>query len=295
MKLVNSLFSLSLILSPLMAHQAQAAILPDAETVSKITLAKKPTSKPMSIAYVPIHQRYYVADGGLAPMGSETEAPISKSQIHVYSAEGKYIQSVKPGYDNRSIYFNQITKQLETVTYNISSNAGFSPNTGLFSLELDDKGNLTENSKDISGFNAAFGDASTIPTHNPENNLYYAKQGRSNLVWVIDLNKNEKIEEIKLDLKTAGVQFDDITDYYAAYTGIKGEELAVLDVDHKAVLVFDIKGNFVGKSALPSTLKLRAQNHIAGLGYTNGLFFVYHEPEGEFGTFYGFKVSDLAQ
>lgn len=278
-----------------MAHQVQAAILPDAEVVTKITLAKKPTSKPMSIAYVPFYQRYYVADGGLAPMGSETEAPTSKSQIHVYSAEGQYLQSAKPGFDNRSIYFNQASKQLETVTYNISSNAGFSPNTGIFSLDLDDKGNLTENSKDISGFNAAFGDASTIPTHNPETNLYYAKQGRSNLVWVIDLNKDEKIEEIKLDLKTAGAQFDDITDYYAAYTGIKGEELAVLDVDHKAVLVFDTKGKFVGKSALPNTLKLRSQNHIAGLGYTNGLFFVYNEPEGEFGTFYGFKVSDLAK
>ncbi len=295
MPLVKSLSIFSLILLPLMAHQTQAAILPEAETVTKITLAKKPTSKPMSIAYVPFYQRYYVADGGLAPMGSETEAPISKSQIHVYSAEGQYLQSVKPGYDNRSIYFNQTTKKLETVTYNISSNAGFSPNTGIFSLELDDQGNLTENSKDISGFNSAFGDASTIPTLDHETNHYFAKQGRSNLVWVIDLNKDEKIEEIKLDLKTAGVQFDDITDYYCAYTGIKGEELAVLDVDHKAVLVFDIKGKFVAKSALPSTLKLRSQNHIAGLGYTNGLFFVYHEPEGEFGTFYGFKVSDLAK
>jgi hypothetical protein len=295
MKLVKSLSSLSLVLLPLAAVQAQAAVLPEAQTATKITLAKKPTSKPMSIAYVPFYQRYYVADGGLAPTPGENEAPVSKSQIHVYSAEGQYLQSAKPGFDNRSIYFNQATKQLETVTYNISSNAGFSPNTGIFSLDLDDKGNLTETSKDVSGFNAAFGDASTIPTHNPETNLYYAKQGRSNLVWVIDLNKDEKIEEIKLDLKTAGAQFDDITDYFAAYTGIKGEELALLDVDHKAVLIFDIKGKFVGKSALPSTLKLRSQNHIAGLGYTNGLFFVYHEPEGEFGTFYGFKVSDLAK
>ena len=295
MKLTKSLSSLSFILLPLAAHQVQAAILPEAETITKITLAKKPTSKPMSIAYVPFYQRYYVADGGLAPTPGDNEAPVSKSQIHVYSADGQYIQSAKPGYDNRSIYFNQATKQLETVTYNISSNAGFSPNTGIFSLDLDDKGNLTENSKDISGFNAAFGDASTIPTLDPETKHYFAKQGRSNLVWVIDINKDEKIEEIKLDLKSAGAQFDDITDYYAAYTGIKGEELAVLDVDHKAVLVFDIKGKFMGKSALPSTLKLRSQNHIAGLGYTNGLFFVYHEPEGEFGTFYGFKVSDLAK
>ena len=295
MKLVKSLSAISIALLTFTAHQAQAAVLPEAQIAAKITLAKKPTSKPMSIAYVPFYQSYYVADGGLAPTPGDNDAPVSKSQIHVYSAEGQYLQSAKPGFDNRSIYFNQASKQLETVTYNISSNAGFSPNTGIFSLDLDDKGNLTETSKDISGFNAAFGDASTIPTHNPETNLYYAKQGRSNLVWVVDLNKDEKIEEIKLDLKAAGAQFDDITDYYAAYTGIKGEELAVLDVDHKAVLVFDIKGKFVGKSVLPSTLKLRSQNHIAGLGYTNGLFFVYHEPETEFGAFYGFKISDLAK
>ena len=295
MKLVKSLSAISIALLTFTAHQAQAAVLPEAQIAAKITLAKKPTSKPMSIAYVPFYQRYYVADGGLAPTPGDNDAPVSKSQIHVYSAEGQYLQSAKPGFDNRSIYFNQASKQLETVTYNISSNAGFSPNTGIFSLDLDDKGNLTETSKDISGFNAAFGDASTIPTHNPETNLYYAKQGRSNLVWVVDLNKDEKIEEIKLDLKAAGAQFDDITDYYAAYTGIKSEELAVLDVDHKAVLVFDIKGKFVGKSVLPSTLKLRSQNHIAGLGYTNGLFFVYHEPETEFGAFYGFKISDLAK
>ena len=295
MKLVKSLSAISIALLTFTAHQAQAAVLPEAQIAAKITLAKKPTSKPMSIAYVPFYQRYYVADGGLAPTPGDNDAPVSKSQIHVYSAEGQYLQSAKPGFDNRSIYFNQASKQLETVTYNISSNAGFSPNTGIFSLDLDDKGNLTETSKDISGFNAAFGDASTIPTHNPETNLYYAKQGRSNLVWVVDLNKDEKIEEIKLDLKAAGAQFDDITDYYAAYTGIKGEELAVLDVDHKAVLVFDIKGKFVGKSVLPSTLKLRSQNHIAGLGYTNGLFFVYHDPETEIGAFYGFKISDLAK
>ena len=274
---------------------AQAQVLAEAEVVTKIALAKKPTSKPMSIAYMPLYDRYYVADGGLAPMGSETEAPISKSEIHVYSADGKYVQSAKPGFDNRSIYFNTDTQQLETVTYNISSNAGFSPNTGVFALDLDGKGNLKETSRDISGFNAAFGDASTIPTYDPNTKHYFAKQGRSNAIFVVDLNNTEKLEEIKLDLKSANVQFDDITDYYAAFTGIKGEELAVLDVDHKAVLVFDIKGKFVAKSELPKTLKLRSQNHIAGLGYTNDLFFVYHEPEGEFGTFYGFKVFSAAK
>lgn len=249
----------------------------------------------MSIAYMPNFQRYYVADGGLAPSPGDNEAPVSKSEIHVYDAEGKYIHSAKPGYDNRSIYFNANSKQLETITYNISTNAGFSPNTGIFALDLDDKGNLKETSRDVFGFNPAFGDASTIPTFDPATKHYYAKQGRSNLVWVIDLQSREKIDEIKLDLTAANAQFDDITDYYAAYTGLKGEELAVLDVDHKAVLVFDIKGKFIAKSELPKTLKLRSQNHIAGVGFTNGLFFVYHEPEADFGAFYGFKIFEAAK
>lgn len=277
------------------AINTHAAVLPEASTAIKIAMAKKPTSKPMSIAYIPIHDRYYVADGGLAPMPGDMEAPVSKSEIHVYDAEGKYIHSAKPGYDNRSIYFNQDSKQLETITYNISSNAGFSPNTGVFALDLDEKGNLKDTSKDVFGFHSAFGDASTIPTYDHEKKRYFAKQGRSNLVWVIELNKDEKIEEIKLDLKAANVEFDEIADYHVAYTGVKGEELAILDIDHKAVLVFDIKGQFVAKSALPSHLKLRSQNHIAGLGYSGGLFFVYNETEGEFGTFYGFKISDMAR
>ena len=287
----NALICLSIMALSTMAS-AQAQVLENAEVVTKIALAKKPTSKPMSIAYMPIFDRYYVADGGLAPMGSETEAPISKSEIHVYGSDGKYIQSAKPGFDNRSIYFNTDTRQLETVTYNISSNAGFSPNTGIFALDLDDKGNLKESSRDISGFNAAFGDASTIPTYDPATKHYFAKQGRSNSVWVVDLNSTEKISEIKLDLKSANVQFDDIADYHAAYTGIKGEEFAVLDVDHKAILIFDMQGKYVAKSELPKSMKLRSQNHIAGLAYSNSQFFVYHEPEGEFGTFYGFKIFD---
>ena len=88
MKITKSLSSLSLALVLFAASQVQAAVLPEAQTVTKISLAKKPTSKPMSIAYVPFYQRYYVADGGLAPTPGENEAPVSKSQIHVYSAEG---------------------------------------------------------------------------------------------------------------------------------------------------------------------------------------------------------------
>ena len=269
---------------------AQAAIFPEAEVGIKIALTQKPSTRPMTVAYIPSLKRYYIADGGLAPMASENEAPVSKSQIHAYSDEGKYINSAHPGYDNRSIYYNQNSKKLETITYNISSFGGFSPNTGIYSIDLTETGEVKDSSSDVFGFNPAFGDANTMPSYDPVKNIYYAKQGRSNKVSVIDLKAREPISEINLDLAKAGVAFDDVSDYFVAYTGIKGEEFDLLDIDHKAVLVFDLSGKYVGKSELPKNLKLRSHNHLNGAGYANDMLFVYHDSEGEFGTYYGFKV-----
>ncbi len=268
----------------------QAEILAEAQVGIKIPLTQKPSTRPMTVAYIPGLKHYYIADGGLAPLGSETEAPISKSEMHSYDSEGKYINSSRPGYDNRSIYYNVNTNKLETITYNISSFGGFSPNTGIFSIDLTETGELKDTSNDVFGFNPAFGDANTMPSYNPETNQYYAKQGRSNKVLVIDLKVREHIAEINLDLAKAGVAFDDVSDSFIAYSGIKGEEFALLDIDHKAVLIFDLSGKYVGKSELPKTLKLRSQNHLNGAGYANDMMFVYHESEGEFGTYYGFKV-----
>lgn len=269
---------------------AHAEILANAEVGIKIPLQQKPSTRPMTVAYFGGYQRYYIADGGLAPMGSEFEAPISKSMMHTYDATGKYINSVKPGYDNRSLYYNANTAKIETVTYNVSSDAGFSPNTGIFAIELDAEGNLTDKSTDVFAFNPAFGDAATMPSYNPETDQYYAKQERSNKIWVVDLKSREKVSEIALDLAKANVKTDEISDHYVGYSGVAGEELIVLDIDHKAVLVFNLKGEYVGKSELPKDMKLRAHNHFNGTGYANDMLFVYHEPEGEFGTYYGFKV-----
>ena len=269
---------------------AQAEILPQAEVGLKIPLVQKATSRPMSVAYIPAFKKYYIADGGLAPMGSETEAPMSKSLIHTYDESGKYVNSAKPGYDNRSIYFNTNTNKLETITYNISSDVGFSPNTGIYAIKLTETGEVTEISDEISQFNPAFGHSGTMPTFDAANKRYFAKQGRSDKIFIVDPTKREKMGEITLDLAKAGVVADDLSDLYAAYTGKAGEELLLLDVDHKAVLVFDIAGKYVGKSELPKEMKLRANNHYTGLGYANDLFFVFHEPEGEFGTYYAFKV-----
>lgn len=287
MQLNNTLSGLALFCLALGAH---ADILPEAEVGIKIPLTKKPTTRPMGVAYLPSNQHYYIADGGLAPMGSEFEAPISKSEVHAFSSDGQYVNSAKPGFDNRSIYYNPNTNKLETITYNISSAVGFSPNTGIYSLDVGDKGEVLSTSGDVAQFNPAFGDAGTMPSYDPVSKHYFAKQDRGNIIFVVDAKQREKLQEIKLDFAKAQVAHDDVSDHYVAFTGVPGNELALLDVDHKAVLIFDLNGQYVGKSALPAAMKLRSQNHFNGLGYTNGMMFIYHEPEGEFGTYYGFKV-----
>ncbi len=280
-----------LIASALLASQAlHAEVLPEAVQGIKFALAKKPSSRPMTVAYVPSVKHYYVADGGLAPMASEFESATSKSQIHAYDDAGKYVNSANPGYDNRSIYFNANTNKLETITYNISSEVGFSPNTGIYAININDKGEVQDSSDEIMQFNPAFGYANTMPSYDAANKRYFAKQGRSGVVFIVDPKLREKVSEITLDLAKAGAAFDDISDSFVAFTGIKGEELLVIDVDHKAALVFDVTGKFVAKSALPQALKLHSQNHYNGLGFANNMLFVFNENEGEFGTYYGLKV-----
>ena len=287
MRLSNVLFSVALMAT---LQPAYAEILVDAQVGIKIPLVKKSSTRPMTVAHIPGLKRYYIADGGLAPMASEYESATSKSQIHVYDDEGKFVSSAHPGYDNRSIYYNKNSDKLETITYNVSSDAGQSPNTGIYSLDLTETGDLKDTSNEVIQFNPAFGDAATMPSYNPDTNQYYAKQERGNKVWVVDLKSREKVSEIALDFTKAGVVHDEISAHFIAYSGIKGEELVLIDVDHKAALIFDLTGKYVGKSELPKDLRLRSQNHFNGTGYANDMLFVYHEPEGEFGTYYGFKV-----
>jgi hypothetical protein len=84
MRVSNLLLSIVLLAT---AQLTQAEILPEAQVGIKIPLTKKPTTRPMTVAHIPLFKRYYIADGGLAPMGGEGEVPYSKSEIHAYDEE----------------------------------------------------------------------------------------------------------------------------------------------------------------------------------------------------------------
>jgi len=280
-----------LCLTILNATNISAEINKNAEFIFKIKLAKKPTTRPQTIAYIPGEKKYYIADGGLAARGSDYEAPISKSLVHTYNEKGQYIESTKPGFDNRSIYYNENSFKLETITYNVSTAVGFAPMSGIFSLNLDKKGLLTGKSEVISQPSASFGSAGTMPTYDSKNNLYYAKQEKSNVVYILEGKSKKLKKEIKLDFKTPKVMHHDVADSFIAFTGKPGEELILLDVDHKRFLVYDKNGKYKGSSLLPKSLKIRSQNHFNGLGYTlNGYYFLYLDSEGEYGSYHAYKV-----
>ena len=282
---------LLLCLTILNIGHTHAEINENAELAFKINLTKKPTTRPQTIAYIPGEKKYYIADGGLAARGSDYEAPISKSLIHTYDESGKYIESTRAGFDNRSIYFNEKTSKLETITYNVSTAAGFAPMTGIFSLELDEKGLLTAKSEVVSQPSASFGSAGTMPTYDSKNNLYYAKQEKSNRVFVLDAESKELKKEIKLDFDTPKVMHHDVASHFVAFTGKPDEELILLDIDHKRFLIYNKDGKYQGSSALPKSLKIRSQNHFNGLGYTlNGYYFVYLDSEGDHGSYHAYKV-----
>lgn len=282
---------LLLCLTILNIGHTHAEINENAELAFKINLTKKPTTRPQTVAYIPGEKKYYIADGGLAARASDYEAPISKSLIHTYDESGKYIESTRAGFDNRSIYFNEKTSKLETITYNVSTAAGFAPMTGIFSLELDEKGLLTAKSEVVSQPSTSFGSAGTMPTYDSKNNLYYAKQEKSNRVFVLDAKSKELKKEIKLDFDTPKVMHHDVASHFVAFTGKPGEELILLDIDHKRFLIYNKDGKYQGSSALPKSLKIRSQNHFNGLGYTlNGYYFVYLDSEGDHGSYHAYKV-----
>jgi len=275
------------------ASSINAEIKEQAELVFKIPLKKQPTTRPQTLAYIPVEKKYYIADGGLAPMGSNSQAPISKSLIHTYDDKGNYIESTRPGFDNRSIYFNTKKAELETITYNVSASAGFAPMTGIYTLELDDDGLLTGKSNDIINTVFAFESSGTMPSYDGKNNLYFAKQEKSNKVIVVDAEEFTAKKTIELDFKTPNVKPFDVASHFVAFTDVKDNELILLDVENKRFLIYNTEGKYKGESKLPEDLKLRSKNYFNGLGYTlNGYYFVYIDSEGEFGTYHAYKVLD---
>jgi hypothetical protein len=102
------------------------------------------------------------------------------------------------------------------------------------------------------------------PSYDGKNNLYYAKQEKSNKVIVVDAEEFTAKKTIELDFKTPNVKPFDVASHFIAFTDVKDNELILLDVENKRFLIYDTEGKYKGESKLPKNLKLRSKNYFKG-------------------------------
>jgi len=238
-----------------------------------------PTSDYTSVAYHPIHDRYYAADLG----GPGNPA-------YAWDASGNLVNTDNPGVDQRGVYYNPNTGLLESVSYAACCSAN--PVRGIMALDLDAAGDyLGTNTQLLPAPIAALGtNNQTMPSYDPATDQLFASQG-DGTVNVVNRTTGAAQPTITLDLGGAGVVVGNLNRDFVGFTGRTGEELAILDHANLQILVFDLTGAYVGASALPAGVTISDTSYNSG--YTNGLFFIRDETFGANGGNRSFRIFPL--
>ncbi len=261
---------------------AHAAVLATATPGVTLTLATGlGESTPMAVAYVPAFDRYYGGAGGF-PNSPDT----------VFSSVGVQLGQQSTGVDDRGLYFNPTTGDLEAVSYYACCGGGAI--TGIQAINLDGSGNLLgTNAQLLAGPIAALGNSQTMPAYDPVGNLLYAIQQGTATINVVNRSGGAAVTTITLNLAAAGATPGGVNTNCLGFTGVTGFELVVYDYTNSRALVFNLAGSFIGASALP-VIGQTDNNTGYGCGYAKGQFFVFDDALGSAGGWRGFVVLSSA-
>ena len=130
-------------------------------------------------------------------------------------------------FQNESIKINKQDLAIPNQTH--SSNVQFVTKPGIYD---NTDGLITSKDYNLK-LSTKVADCVPIYLYDSKNNLYYAKQEKSNIVYVLEAKSKKLKKEIKLDYKTPKVMHHDVASHFIAFTGKVGEELILLDVDKK--------------------------------------------------------------
>lgn len=215
-----------------------------------------------AVVWHPLQKKYYAA------MAGNTDFPLA-----IFDGAGKRISSedLNTMFDLRGLWYNPQKKQL--------CGNGYGEN-GWFRYMLDAQGTATDVEVDISGMNQP-GNQS-VETYDPANNevLFlngnqvsrYSNVGSVNSQVNLRLGltrKNNTDEEFVPD--------SEIPEAYNSttviYTGIKGAELGVLNVDKKQIELYDSANGFLTTILkFPETAEL---NYSFNFSYCNGIYWIF--------------------
>ncbi len=221
-----------------------------ASGVTTISLDSSGGSTPMGVAFNPTTQNYYGATGGG-----------SSSPNFVYSNTGTRLQSTSINRDLRAWNYNPTTGQLEGITFNAQAGGGI---YGLFSAQLDGAGLFTGATTTILSSVPGNAGAQTMPAYDPIQNRFYSAAG-NNVVNIVSRATGASQGTITLNFATAGIS--SVNNAAIGYDPVSNYLVVAANSPSPQAAVFDLGGNFIGSSKLPSV------STSYGLSFTNGQLF----------------------
>jgi hypothetical protein len=215
-----------------------------------------------AVVWHPVQKKLYASFAGNA------EYPMA-----VFDVKGKCLSSedLTTMADTRGLWYDPATKLLCGNAYS---------DWGWFAFDLDKTGIPSEAKVEKEGMNQP--DAHAVGTYNTASkqvlflslSQVYMYNNDAELVDSITIHWGRKKADGAEEDEDLYRQHEDYNSSSLAYTGIKGQELGLLNITNKQVELYDIKTGFLTKVlALPET---SAVEPLFNFAYANGIYWLFN-------------------
>ncbi|HNQ66977.1 MAG TPA: hypothetical protein PKN32_01250 [Bacteroidales bacterium] len=191
--------------------------------------------------------------------------------LEAFDEKGKSVYSEEINIDCRGMWYNPTTKNIEVNGYD---------NNGWASIIFNEKFNFHEVKTICSGMKQP--DANVCGTYYTKKKSVIFLNEKDLCIDVYNYKNPGKVKKIKLQLRSDNL--DPYNTTTVAYTGKKGFEFVLLNVDKYQLDYFDSKGQFAGSTTLPKTAIV---SYMFKFAFANDRVFLYDK---EVRTWTAFKV-----
>lgn len=237
-----------------------------------------PGTRGASITWHPIQKKYYAA------MAGNMEYPLG-----VYSVTGKLVSTdeLSTDQDVRGLWYNPAKKQIQGNTYNEG---------GWFYYTLNAKGIPLSNTVFVEGMNQP--DAQSVGAFNPTKQVVYFLGANKVFAYSTSGKALDDGKEIHFGRTQAdGPLENELEDEFdepltpedynyttVVYTGLKGQELGLLNIISMEIELYDLASGFMTKKlVLPADASM---NQSFNFSYANGMCWLFNMEER---TWTGYK------
>ncbi len=249
-------------LTLLLSFQSRSQTTRTLKEVIKLEITEEGGANGAAVAWHPVQKKYYTAIAG------NSEFPMV-----VFDAKGKKLfeEGLKTQYDVRGLWYNPFAKALQTNGYD---DYGW----GQYKLFEDGKpgeitdiyeGMLQPTEQSVGAYDAA------------KNMLYFLDEDGSLAQY--NVKTKEFVQSVTLNLgktkknKDAEGTNEDVLESYNStaliFTGIKGSEIGLLNIDSREVELYNITdGYLVSKLKVPETQEVYTMFNFS---YANGTYFFF--------------------